>query len=725
MANFLNRIKDTTHRRKLRFDIVTSFLVLFIASSVFILVYTYQGTKASSIDFAQKLLEQMTETIVEKTSNYLGDAHVATTISESFIKPQDPKFMEDESLRLSFMQVLKLNPNFKVVQIALKNGNYFSMERVNQGTKYVKTPDKSLQENIQFLSQHQDRSNPTHPIEIWTYYDDEGRIVSKEENEFLVYDARKRPWYMRTEQKMKFNWSSVYNFSFINVPGVTASKPLYASADNQGENVGVVGIDLSLQDISHFLQKNKVSTNGSVIVLNAGDQLVASSNPRHLVATDARSEEIITIDSIKDNHIKEAHRLFQENNTEEFRFDYQNISYLASFTKLPDETDNYWLVGIVVPIDDFLGTAKSIRDNVFFMILLSLVISTMLIYLLSRRISRPIVAVAGETQKIQNLDIDGDFHLKSSILEIQLMLSSLASMKNSLASFSKFVPKSLVRKLLQKGGEVKLGGKKKELTIFFSDIANFTNISETMSPEKLVMHLSTYLDELSRIITESSGTIDKYIGDAIMAFWGAPINDRDQTFHACHAALSCQRKLVELNRQWELEDKPIFHTRMGLHRDEVLVGIIGSQEKMNYTVMGDGVNAASRLEGLNKAYGTFVLVSERVVEEVEESFLFRPLDIITVKGKKKPFKIFELMAQNKGDASLLPSESERQLSLLFTKAFRLYTIQKFDEALTAFEELHAIYPHDYPTTLYIERCKELKLNPPPLDWDGVTVFTHK
>jgi adenylate cyclase len=110
---------------------------------------------------------------------------------------------------------------------------------------------------------------------------------------------------------------------------------------------------------------------------------------------------------------------------------------------------------------------------------------------------------------------------------------------------------------------------------------------------------------------------------------------------------------------------------------------------------------------------------------VEESFLFRPLDIITVKGKKKPFRIFELMAQNKGDASLLPSESERQLSLLFTKAFRLYTIQKFHDALTAFEEIHTMYPHDYPTTLYIERCKEFKLNPPPLDWDGVTVFTHK
>ncbi len=720
------KISEFFHHRRLRFDIVTGFLFLFVSAAVLILGYTYQGAKKTSINFAEQLLKQITETTTEKTSNYLGDAKSAAVFANSLIDLSNSQFMEDEKLRANFIRILELYPYFNVIQVALSNGDYLSVERVHPGTKYVTTPDRTLHDNIVYLSQYQNRSSKEHqPQEIWTYYDKEGKVVSQEANEFLVYDGRKRPWYINTDQKRKFNWSPVYTFSFMNVPGITAALPLFAKEGEQEKLIGVIGVDVSLEEVSQFLQKNKVSPHGASFVLNETSQLVASSNPQHLISKDPRSDSIINISDIDDENLKEAYAYFKSKHERTFQFIHHDTVYLNSFSHLKIEGDSLWLVGVVVPIDDFLAEAKKIGENVIFMALISLLLSSFLIILLSKRISKPIMAVANETQKIQNLDISGDFQLRSDILEIQLMLSSIASMRKSLLSFSKFVPKSLVQKLVQKGGEIRLGGRKKELTIFFSDIANFTNISETLPPEKLVNHLSSYFDELSKILTESNGTIDKYIGDAIMAFWGAPISDRDQTFNACRAALLCQKRLAELNRQWELEGKPVFHTRIGIHRDEVIVGIIGSQEKMNYTVMGDGVNAASRLEGLNKFYGTSVLVSEKIFEQVEESFLFRPLDIIAVKGKKKPLKIYEIMAQNKGDASLLPSEAQRQISDLFAKAFRLYCLQKWDEALERFQEIHTLFPQDYVTTIYLERCKEFKIRPPSVDWDGVTSFTHK
>src|SRR3989338_5034082 len=617
-------------------------------------------------------------------------------------------------------------PYLNVIQIGLFNGDYLSVERAHSNTKYITTPDKPLQSNIVYLSQHQIRSSSgKQPQETWTYFDKNGKIVSQEVNDFLVYDARKRPWFLLTEQKRRFNWSPVYTFSFSNLPGITASIPLYLPDATQEKLIGVVGIDLSLEEVSLFLKQNKVSQNGDSFILNEDNQLVASSNTSHLVSKDPQSEKIITISDIADEHLKIAQNLFKTESQNTFSFSYNNVNYMASFLNLKNEADNFWTGCIVVPAEDFLTEAKGIRQNILLMILLSITISCIFIFILSKKISTPIVAVANETKKLQELDISSKFELQSNIVEIRDMLTSISSMKNSLASFSKFVPKSLVKKLMQKGTEIKLGGRKKDLTILFTDIENFTNISEGISPEKLVSHLSCYLDELSTILTDNNGTIDKYIGDAIMAFWGAPLADKNQTPNACHAMLLCQKTLGELNRLWEIESKPILRTRMGLHKEEVIVGIIGSQEKMNYTVVGDGANLASRLEGMNKHYGTNLLVSEEVFKAVGDTFLFRPLDVITVKGKKKPIKIYELMAQNKGDPSLLPSSSQKTLSDLFTNAFRVYLLHKWQEALELFKHIEQLYPNDPPTKLYIKRCEEFKLSPPPLDWDGVTNFKTK
>jgi adenylate cyclase len=278
---------------------------------------------------------------------------------------------------------------------------------------------------------------------------------------------------------------------------------------------------------------------------------------------------------------------------------------------------------------------------------------------------------------------------------------------------------------MQKGTEVKLGGKTCEVTMFFSDIQGFTTISEGMPADKLVLHLSDYLNELSSIIVDSNGTIDKYIGDSIMAFWNAPNMDRNHAFNACHAALCCQKRLSELNREWELEKKPPLITRIGIHTAEVIVGNIGSDEKINYTVMGDNVNLGSRLEGTNKVYDTSILVSANVHKLVCERFLTRPIDIVAVKGKHEGVRIFELVGQMAGDSRLLPTKEEVDLCERFSHGFNLYTERRWGEALKLFEALKVDFPQDYPTELYVHRCSDFKNNPPKKNWDGIAVMTTK
>ncbi len=350
-----------------------------------------------------------------------------------------------------------------------------------------------------------------------------------------------------------------------------------------------------------------------------------------------------------------------------------------------------------------------------------IIISVCIALLISRSISRPITKISDETNRIKEFDLSGDLNIKSSIFEIQLISKSLTAMKNGLLAFKKYVPADLVRQLIQTGQEAKLGGKKKELSIFFSDIAGFTSISEIMPAEDLMMHLSKYLNELSQIIQNQRGTIDKYMGDAIMAFWGAPVEDENHAINACQAALLCQAKLRELNTLWKKNGLPLFPTRIGINTGEIIVGNLGSSERLNYTIIGDNVNLASRLEGVNKLYGTQIIVNQTTYEKAKSEFIFRPVDIVAVKGKNESIKIFELISKKDS-----PEVAKyKNFSEEFTRAFGAYLNQEWKSALMIFQKLAVEYPTDRVVEIYIKRCKHFENNPPGPNWDGVVRLNIK
>ena len=287
-------------------------------------------------------------------------------------------------------------------------------------------------------------------------------------------------------------------------------------------------------------------------------------------------------------------------------------------------------------------------------------------------------------------------------------------------SFSQVVPPSVIA-LIEKDPEKYLrpGGELKELTVLFSDIRGFTTISEGLTPDELVRLLNEYLSAMTDVLFSTYGTLDKYIGDAIMAFWGAPIAQEDHAFRACTCALKMSRELAQLNAKWESEGRRPIGIGIGLNTGEVNFCRMGSAKRLAWTVMGDNVNLASRLEGITKEYQTQIVISENTFTQVASQFVCRELDKIKVKGKHEPVKIYELL-----DEITAKSKYEALLTE-FDYAMDAYRSQDWREAAARFGQMLGVYPDDGPTRLFLQRSLEFLENAPEPDWDGVYVMKSK
>jgi adenylate cyclase len=275
--------------------------------------------------------------------------------------------------------------------------------------------------------------------------------------------------------------------------------------------------------------------------------------------------------------------------------------------------------------------------------------------------------------------------------------------------------------MIEAGTEAEPGGNEREITLFFSDVEGFTSISEKIPARELMLGLSEYLDLMSRTIGEEKGTVDKYIGDGIMAFWGAPLPDENHAVGACRAALRCQRAVEALNRRWEAVGKIPFRTRIGIHTGFTIVGNVGSEERLNYTALGDNVNLASRLEGVNKRYGTRIIISQTTYRYARNRFILRPLDIIAVSGKLTGILVYELL----GNAESENVDALAALAGGFTRAFDEYLARRWESALSILEELGERFPGDVPVAMHMERCRTYLQQEPAADWTGIVRLDTK
>jgi adenylate cyclase len=286
-------------------------------------------------------------------------------------------------------------------------------------------------------------------------------------------------------------------------------------------------------------------------------------------------------------------------------------------------------------------------------------------------------------------------------------------------AFQYYLTASVINEMLKDPTKLKLGGDKKDLSVLFSDIRGFTTISEKMTPEELVHLLNEYLTAMTNVVFHHDGLLDKYMGDAIMAVFGAPLDQPDHALRACRTALDMMGELKKLQIKWSEEGRPVLDIGIGINTGDMVVGNMGSEMRFDYTVMGDSVNLGSRLEGINKEYGTNIIISEYTYDAVKDNLFCRELDAVKVKGKKLPVRIYELLGER------TDGEKWSKYVVPFEEGLAKYKQGLWDEAIVCFMKALEARPTDAASHLYIERCQSLKENPPEGEWDGVFTMTKK
>jgi adenylate cyclase len=367
-----------------------------------------------------------------------------------------------------------------------------------------------------------------------------------------------------------------------------------------GGFIGTAGASITLNVLSQFLATHRASPHSTTIIADPTDgKVIAASDRRKGVRMVDGRLEVARLDNIDDEDAREAHRLQSQTNKDDFVFrsprDGQELS--ASFARFPVSFRRRWEAIILTPTSDFIGELKKTNQQIVLIIVALSVAELLLIYFMSRRLSQPIESISRDLKSVETLSFDRPMSRPSRVREIAQLQSATALLRNSLQSFCSFAPVDVVRGLIKSGIPLHLGVEKRVMTILFSDLENFSAHAEQSTPDALLDQMSVYFEQVTRAISDERGTMDKFIGDGIMAFWGAPLPMPDHVLRACSATLRAVRRMEGVNKAWRAGGKPTLRIRIGLNTAEVLVGNIGSSDRFSYTAIGDGVNVAARLEG--------------------------------------------------------------------------------------------------------------------------------
>jgi adenylate cyclase len=379
-----------------------------------------------------------------------------------------------------------------------------------------------------------------------------------------------------------------------------------------------------------------------------------------------------------------------------------------------------WLVGIAVPERVYVGPLLAARDRLLLVLGLVVAAVAVLAFLGARTVSRGVGALVASTEAMRRFSFaPAPAGRPSPFAEIRGAQESVERAKTALRAMVKYVPVGLVRRLYESGRDPALGAELMDVALMFTDIEGFTSLAEAMPPARLAEALGRYLEAATVAVEATGGIVDKYIGDALMVIWNAPAPIDDPARAACEAALACARATASCaaSEWWRAADLPPWRTRFGLHAARVLVGHFGAPDRLSYTAMGDGVNLAARLEGLNKVYGTSILVSEDLRAQAGGHFAFRLVDRVAVKGRSRGVLVYELLGRA-GDA-----DAEARAARLepYEAALRAAWDRQFVRAL----ELLAPLGDDPPSAVLAARCRAWLAAPPPDGWDGTFVATSK
>ena len=474
-----------------------------------------------------------------------------------------------------------------------------------------------------------------------TFEDEQGNRIGQIDLPDYGYDARKRPWYLDTVSADRALVSSPYASFSIGTPMITLSAPLH------GQVRGVIAADLKLDKFSDLVYAQRPGEHGAAVIFDSFGVLIAHPEFARLMAsatTDPSHPQLPEISEIRNGPIGAVMRGWNGSDRYEGNIrDKDGRDYLFRLRKFSqgDQFSGYSL--LLAAEDDFVPNVRKLLIRGIIIALVAGGCFVPAVWIFGSRMSSSLRRITAQAGRLRTLAPPDDTPVTSRVAEIHQLGSTMAVAQRSIWSFARFVPKDIVKGIIDSSISTELGGVRQEVTILFTDVTNFTGIAEHADPDSLMHQTSRHFAALTEAFFAEGGTVDKFIGDSVMVFWNAPHLQPDHVERACRAALAAKAASEALNNQFDAEGLTPFAVRLGIHFGEAVVGNVGSAERMNYTVLGNSVNLAARLEGLNKEYGTTILVSEAVRERAKHRFRFNPIASVIAKGMTTETRVYELV----------------------------------------------------------------------------------
>ncbi|MBR0907185.1 adenylate/guanylate cyclase domain-containing protein [Bradyrhizobium liaoningense] len=457
------------------------------------------------------------------------------------------------------------------------------------------------------------------------------------------YDARQRNWYLDARKAGHLVTSAPYLSFNLGVPMITFSVPV------DGQAHGVVGLDLKLDSYSKSAPIVKFGKKGYLLMFDDQGTLIVHPDYAALFeksSTDPAGPRLPGATDLRDT--LEGKIIAGWDKSSPYRQKLVSTDGKAYFARLETIALGPNLAAsvlLVAPEDEFAEGIRALDRKARIIALIACLLFIPAAWIFGTRMSRTIGDITVEAARLQTMARPPNAPIGSLIRELHILAQTIHKSQRAIWLFSRLAPRAIVSGVLDNSISTELGGARQEVTALFTDVRGFTTIAEQADPDVLMQQTSRYFTALTEVILLEGGTVDKFIGDAVMAFWNAPNPQADHCERACRAALRARTANEAINREFEAEGLSPFFTRFGIHVGEAVVGNLGSSERMNYTALGNVVNLAARLEGLNKQYDTQILVSESVYTRVQQSFEFRYVDVVVAKGMAAETKVYELLGE--------------------------------------------------------------------------------
>ena len=617
---------------------VMAFITAVVACLILIQIETFHAAAKAAASAAMDAASRNSRTRFDAELAELS-ATVRLLSTDPSIADSDERSETDRAIVL-FKTALQVLPQTDSIYVGYDNGCWLQVRRLDTLDPAERRKLNAPLGAVYDVNLVQPNSGGAPPMRR-IFEDEEGNKIEQLDLANYGYDPRKRDWYRDTMQSDRALVSSPYASFSIGTPMITLSAPL------RGAVPGVIAGDLKLDKFGELVHAQRPGKHGTAIIFDAFGALIAHPDFAHLVAStrmDPSHPELPEIGEIRSGLVGAVMRRWDGDDRYQGSFrgeDDDNYFFRLQKFSFRDQFTGYSLM--LSAEDDFAQDVRDLQIRGIFIALIAGLAFVPGAWIFGGRMSHSLKRITAQATRLRTLAVPDDVPVTSRVTEIHELGRVMVIAQRSISSFARFVPKDIVQGIVDGSISTELHGVRQEVTILFTDVTNFTRIAEAADPDDLMHQTSRHFAALTQAFLAEGGTVDKFIGDSVMVFWNAPHAQSDHVERACRAALSAKAASDTLNAQFETEGLPPFTVRLGIHSGEAVVGNVGSAERMNYTALGNSVNLAARLEGLNKEYGTTILVSEAVRERAEYCFRFKAIASVIAKGMTTETRVYELV----------------------------------------------------------------------------------